>query len=276
MKFYLLVLLFLFWAAGAAPAQDLYNYENSAAFADHLSRTKQFSLAVAEYERVLFLHPTTDSLRQRLLWAYQKAGNTSYGTKRAEDLYPQPNQMPAGVARTYVQMLLREKAFGKADAFLQSSLHLPPDDRLLFSGTSQALRHNWFEAKSHFRQVSPGQRPVVADYQRVVAEALAVRPKSPALAATLSTLLPGAGKVYTRDWKDGLISFVMVGTSAWQAYRGFNQSGSGSTRGWIFTSVTLGFYAGNIFGSHKSARVYNQRLNQKNQEKIESIFYADF
>ena len=264
------------WSHCFCVAQDLYDYKSSAAFADHLNETKQFSLAVAEYERLIFLNPTADTLQQKLLLAYQKAGNNAFGLKRAENLYLQPTQMPAGVARIYAGMLLKEKSFGKADTFLLSSQFLPDDDRFLFLGTSQALSNNWLEAIKYYSQVSPSRKPRVSTYQQIAARALVQRRKSPVVAACLSALIPGAGKVYTKDWKDGLIAFFMVSTSAWQAQRAFKQSGSDSVRGWIFASVTTGFYIGNIFGSHKAAKVYNQRQNERNQKEFENIFFADF
>ena len=52
----------------------------------------------------------------------------------------------------------------------------------------------------------------------------------------------------------------MVGGTAFQAYRGFNNEGLSSTSGWIFTALSSGFYAGNIYGSAKSAQVYNQNF----------------
>lgn len=257
-------------------AQDLYDYKNSAAFANYLNQTKQFSLAIAEYERLIFLNPTADSLQQKLLLAYQKGGNTVTGLKRAENLYPQPKTMPAGIARIYTTLLLKEKAFSKADSFLLASLYLPNNDRFLLLGTSQALNSNWSGAVNYYNQISPSQKPVVTAYRQIALQAQVQPRKSPALAAGLSTLVPGAGKIYTKDWKDGLIALFMVSTSAWQAQRSFKRSGSDSVRGWIFASVTTGFYIGNIFGSYKAAKVYNQRQNLKNQKEIENILYADF
>lgn len=257
-------------------AQNLYNYENSAAFAAYLEQTQQFSLAAAEYERLIYLNPTADSLGYKLLFAYRKAGLNSVGLKRAESMYPKLKQMPADVARTYAGMLLEEKIFAQADTFLHLNNRLPAEDRFLFLGTSQALHSNWSEAQKFYSRVSPMQRPIVVQYQQVTLQALAQRRKSPALAAGLSALMPGAGKVYTRDWKDGLMALVLVGTSAWQAQRAFKQSGSDSVRGWIFASVSTGFYIGNIFGSFKAAKVYNQRQNEYHQKAIENIFSADF
>ena len=275
-KIFLICFVIVNWTRSTCIAQDLYDYKNSAAFADYLSATSQYSLAVAEYERLLFLNPTADTLQQKLLLAYRKSGNNTFGLKRAENLYPQPTQMPLGVARIYADMLLKEKAFSKADSFLLSSRNLPDDDRFLYLGTSQALNSNWSGAVKYYSQVNPGRKPIVSSYQQIAVRALVQPRKSPALAAGLSALLPGAGKVYTKDWKDGAIALFMVGTSAWQAQRAFKKSGSDSVRGWIFASVTTGFYIGNIFGSHKAAKSYNQRQNERNQKEIENIFYTDF
>ena len=86
--------------------------------------------------------------------------------------------------------------------------------------------------------------------------------KSPIKAAMLSALLPGMGKVYTRRYRDAIFAFIMTTVSSYQSYRGFDQKGSKSFIGWAYGGLGLGLYIGGIFGAHKSARIYNDKLEK--------------
>ena len=97
--------------------------------------------------------------------------------------------------------------------------------------------------------------------------------KSPFLAGAFSTIIPGSGKFYTGDWKDGIISLVMVSAIAYQAYRGFDRAGVSSVYGWIYGTIAAGFYLGNIYGSVKSAQRYNKRKAENLGKRIEESFY---
>jgi tetratricopeptide (TPR) repeat protein len=103
--------------------------------------------------------------------------------------------------------------------------------------------------------------------------------KKPTLAAFLSSILPGLGKVYTRRAYDGLYSVTILGTTGLLSYSGFRKDGVTSTKGCIFGLASGVFYLGNIYGSAISARVYNQRVEDEFWEMVSSrieILRRDF
>ena len=73
--------------------------------------------------------------------------------------------------------------------------------------------------------------------------------KSPWLAAGLSAVVPGLGRVYLGRWPDGLFSFLVVGLAGGFAAHGFSEDGRTSVRGWILGSTAALFYIGNVYGS---------------------------
>ena len=77
--------------------------------------------------------------------------------------------------------------------------------------------------------------------------------KSPKLAAALSVLIPGSGRIYAgRTW-DGFFGFLTFALSANLAYEHLN---SGHTiRGGLFSFATLAFYGGEILGAYKAAQM---------------------
>ncbi len=92
--------------------------------------------------------------------------------------------------------------------------------------------------------------------------------KSPVTAAILSALIPGAGKIYTRDYADGIVAFLTAGTLSYIAYSDFHARHN--FRGWLFTALASGFYAGNIYGSAASAQIFNVKIKFDFTEMLKS------
>lgn len=90
--------------------------------------------------------------------------------------------------------------------------------------------------------------------------------KSELLAGVLSTVVPGLGKIYTRNYGDGVTAFLLTGIFAYLAYDNFKHDHD--ARAWIFSALGVGFYAGNIYGSVASAQIFNARVNFEFSEGI--------
>lgn len=82
--------------------------------------------------------------------------------------------------------------------------------------------------------------------------------KSETKAALLSALLPGLGKIYTGQTSDGITSFIFNSVFGFLAYNNFKHNHN--FRGWLFSVLTAYFYAGNIYGSVASAKIYNTQI----------------
>jgi hypothetical protein len=133
----------------------------------------------------------------------------------------------------------------------------------------------WDSAKFNLAANSGSENSKIKNMENLINESLELKYKSPFLALSLSTLVPGSGKAYSGRWKDGLFSFIIVGTSVWQSYRGFNRNGVSSAYGWIFGSLAFGFYSANIFGSYNTAKHYNNSLRKKITDKVE-VYLSDY
>ncbi|MCX6170417.1 MAG: hypothetical protein NTX65_13810 [Ignavibacteriales bacterium] len=94
--------------------------------------------------------------------------------------------------------------------------------------------------------------------------------KSPTTATILSTLLPGAGKIYTGEIGDGITALVTTALSAYLAYTNFKAEHQ--FRGWLFTGLTAFFYGGNIYGSAASAQIYNARIRFDFDKEVRFYF----
>lgn len=96
--------------------------------------------------------------------------------------------------------------------------------------------------------------------------------KSPWLAAGLSAVVPGLGRVYTGRWQDGLVSFLLVGIPSALAAQGFHEDGEASVRGWILASTAALFYAGNVYGSAVGAIVQRRDAEAALEAKVDDDY----
>ena len=78
--------------------------------------------------------------------------------------------------------------------------------------------------------------------------------KSPVLAAGLSTIMPGTGRMYAGRFLDGLMGLWMVLLPGTAAY-GSLKDGK-SIKGNFFAGITLIFYLGEIYGAYRTAKYY--------------------
>lgn len=231
-------------------------------FAAYLLQTAQYDLATLEYERLLFHHPQNDSLAYQLLTTYRLKGQNQKAIHFASI---RQQQIAEPSMRWAFQKEKAHNAVLLKDAILLQSLSKESSEMANTESEKYLARQLLFGTS-----MVQGS-PAIPRYQdQIPLDGMLLqlyndwenRPqKSPALAATLSAILPGSGKVYAGAWKDGLVSALFVGANAFTAYRGFQNQGFRSPYVWIFGSLTTGFYLGNIFGAHKQAKKYNHQVN---------------
>ena len=94
------------------------------------------------------------------------------------------------------------------------------------------------------------------------------RKKSPFLAATLSAIIPGLGKIYAGKKKEGIGAFIPIIASGLIALEGYNKGGLKDARFLIFGTAFTTFYIGNIWGSSLAVKISESEFNNKNESKI--------
>ena len=147
------------------------------------------------------------------------------------------------------------------EAELTAASFLPQEVHVLLQESNCILR---------FEKTSTCYAPLNQEW---VAKKKALQFKSPAKAALLSVILPGAGKAYCGLKRDAVRSFLMVALTSLQAYRGFSERGTKSIYGWFSAGFAVSFYSGSIYGSAKSAKKYNQqKKNAFTQEYLNHYF----
>jgi hypothetical protein len=262
-----IAILLLISSSLLAQEVDLFNEKSTAEFAQYLFQSNQYKFAAEEYGRLSFMFPTREDYQLGLLKSYRFANDFSGGIKAFEYLNTPTLEVKKEFARlnilsdnkaninTLINGLDEESDFrNNLDLTLRLisiSDHLPTLEGIRVEKLDQGLLNLYNETSK-------------------------LKHKSPFLAGTMSMLIPGTGKVYSGRWKDGLISLIFVGTSAFQAYRGFEKKGVESVYGWIMGGFSLGFYLGNIYGSSKAAKLYNSGQRSIYVEKVTHYYIDNF
>ena len=273
-KFLIIIFLTLTPLSFVAAEESIEYYapENVRKFADFLYEQGDYLRAAGEYERYLFYQPQeSEQIRYRIALCYRFAGQTEQAIQNFQMLL---RMHPEGrfVSRVYYQMgatYFLTDQFQQTAQFLQETLPRITDtpqhaeaEQLL--GLSYLMQKQWSEAGEIFKTlqesevVSISQKAMV--YHNYAKTGARLPTRSPILAGILSTIVPGAGRLYTGRLGDAFTSLFLVGITGWQAYDGFQRDGLSSVKGWMLGTISGIFYVGNIYGSIISARVYNRHI----------------
>lgn len=175
---YLLAVIVLPLFALTGYSQNLYDFDNSAAFASYLRQTNQFNLAIPEYERLVYMKPGNLSLEKDLLTVYWEAELWETGINRALNLYPNENTMPSELAFEYLALLFKNKQFNEAKSFSENNTNLQAQERYFYSGTSDALRYEWKSAYESYSLLENNNFQSAQKYMAISKQALDEKEKA--------------------------------------------------------------------------------------------------
>lgn len=257
----LLVLLMCFAITIQAKAQDIFDKSHATEFANYLFREGQYKLAAIEYERIYFLDPKDSSNYSNILLAWRYSGETAASYAFGESHFKSFYATNKTVAK---EQVFNKMLLGQND--IKSFLDISPlssYDKNTYYLSSLLIQERFNEAHDFALTTTTINKSIVLLSQ----EADELHYKSPFIAAAMSTVLPGSGKVYAGYWKDGLMSLIFTSLTAFQAYRGFKRKGTQSALGWIYGAIGTGFYIGNIYGSFHTAKRKNKAQKHTIVEK---------
>ncbi len=266
----------------AAPSVDA---ETASAYANWLLRHDDPYNALTWYRLGLFLDPDradAADLRFRIGLAYELGSRW----QAAEVAYGQVAD-PQLEARSAYRAALALRSSGNlaaVDQQLAAMSQFYPDtewaERAVYArGLVHLHAHDLQTARVRFAEVPvEGNRWGIAASNLVVALEEPLPSRSPVLAAGLSTLIPGMGKVYAGQGRDGLMSFVVNGVLGLWSYT-LVQQGLEQDRAWqvgmgAAVGTTFAFaYSANIVGSWRAAgRFSDQKARDRAAELLGQLY----
>jgi hypothetical protein len=249
---------------------DLFSASNTYKFANYLENSGRYKDAAFELERITLLFPEVDSIQASLLRNYRLANLELQGIQyfKTHPLYKSAS------CKEFSNSLLKAGQFLEHHDFVLNANCFNDNKKNLLLSFEYAFQNKWDDALTSIEMLDENNETDLVVLKSEYQKAKQTKMKKPLVAGLLSAAIPGLGKVYTKDWKDAIFSLVFVGTTGFQAYRGFSLKGKNSVRGWIFSGLCLGLYTGNIYGAAYSAKRYNQRKLQSIRAKIEELAYT--
>ncbi len=249
----------------SAQDQTAGNNQKEIAFADYLFNTRQYEFAAQEYLKLVHQQPGNTRLKKRVLESFRLQNDLESGMHFSGIFFQpdKPSTLSFYPEIVKIRMLAEKPILSDPLMIDSTSFKLKYYESLLLD---HMLSLEWEDVHKKAGKIES------SDLYRLTRNTPEDNYLSPFLAASLSAVLPGAGKFYTGRWIDGVSSLLFVGLTGFQAYRGFNRSGTNSVYGWIMGGLSFGFYFGNIYGSQKSARDHNQNLNENYKEKVVNFY----
>ena len=236
-------------------------------FAEYLYNTNQFEFAAREFERCVFLKPEDSISSLYLLKVYRKLAEYDKATKLVNS-----NKMiesDESIGSEYFKLLIQANRFKDAELLISEKDYLKDKPNLKLS--TILLQKDW---KYGSKFCEENQSKINKSLSDIVKRNSQFKRKSPFLAGLFSTILPGAGKVYSGRWQDGLISFVMTGTSGFVAVRGFSRNSSNALP-WVMGTFFVAYYTGNIYGSVQAANKFNKSKEDEWTNQVRDFVLHD-
>jgi len=258
------LLLFLFVFCNTPFAQNVFvdsTYlklpSNILRFADYLFCEKDYLRAIDEYNRYLD-KIDNDTVQFKIGLAYLNMDQYSNAELSFKQLIDKPffgNSALQQIAKTY----FLSKDFSRLENFYQNiRSELKRDDEQI-------------RCIYHFSKLYGDEIPVNKDeflesfpvrighqIQNLYLQKIEMPYRSPGVAAVLSAIIPGAGKIYSAEYTDGVTSLLVTGMLSFLSYDNFKADHK--FRGWLFGGLAAYFYAGNIYGSAAAAQIYNAKV----------------
>lgn len=272
--FLLFLLLVVSW--NLSKSQNLFNAENSRKFAGYLFRTQQYDLAAREYERILSINRNDTIAFTNLIKAYRLGNSCQLSFKNLEILNVSNFFKNEALAAEYLKLTLSCNNYNQSGNFFEALSELALHEQKFY----QLGRFVFEERTDSVILFTNRNRDLLSEnYSAIYSNVQNItnfKRKKPGLAAVMSTIIPGSGKAYVGYWGDAIMSLVFVSTNAWLSYKGFNKKGVKSANGWIFGSISMGFYLGNIWGSGRAAKTYNRIEYENLYNDAKNSYYNHF
>ena len=275
MKRFIFITCCILFASTSVFCQNIYDKDHSLEYANYLYSKGDYKESVEEYERILTMVPDSFFIQERLILSYLNAKDYEPCEKRISDLFGNNSkQYPAPIMNIYIQLLITLDKYDLCAQAIKNNSAITNSEITEYRTAVYILREQYEEAAmviDSVRNVSVSLSPKMLLLSQCLQKALDIDYKHPGLAATMSVVIPGTGKAYSDDLKNGIRSFSIIGLYAWQSYRGFRFNGIKSFYGWAFGALATGFYGANIYGSYASAKRSNHYYLSEIRKDVKGI-----
>lgn len=275
---FLICILFVIPAQNRAYQEERPDEDKQMALADHFMKIGEYSQAIIEYRRFLYLYPQSqrrEEVHFKIAEAYYTSGQYEAAIsflKMTVQEFPEGNF----IMEFYILMgrslmgLKRLKEAREIFYFVigsTSSWFLKYRARS-FLAECYVMEERWKEA-IEVMEATELDSPFRAEAERYASHLKAIDSipyRSPKVAGILSAVLPGAGHLYCGRPMDALTAFIANSTLIAGAVEAFQKDQKGL--GLVLSAIELVLYGGTIFSAVTSAHKFNRNEKGKYLDMI--------
>lgn len=251
----LLILQILFASITICQSNELLTNENRLKFGDYLLRQKDYLRAMFEYQNIL-QNVKNDTVKFKLAFCLDKMKRYQEASDNYKGLIFNSNLEELAKVYFLRNKFLSDENYQQiVSNRIYSTEKYQTESNRLYNISFLLNKNKLPEINDYLENFDKQDREIISDFysRRVNPET-----KDPLTAGILSAIIPGAGKIYTKEYTDGITAFLLTGILTYLAVDNLDKDRD--TRGWIFAGLGAYFYAGNIYGSVASAQIFNARI----------------
>lgn len=269
--------------------KDYFRPENIIRFAERLFEEGDYLRAAGEFERYLYsfnsFPENSDLILFKIGICYKKSKEYLKSIiffKKLIDLFPQSCFLSDAlyeIAHNYFMIGDYKSSIMVCDYYAPN---IKSGEKKLKIKQLKILNYiyqkKWYDAQKELdvlkKEFWPNFSYLFFDEAIRKGENLPIKNKN--IAGIMSSVIPGLGKIYANRKIDGVISFFTVLSTGWLSYEAFKKEGNKSIRGWIYGTMSVFFYLGNIYGSIAAVNIYNKEIEGKYFKQLEVTLNVSF
>ncbi len=246
------------------PAKKTAVDSQSLRFADYLYKEGDYPRALGEYKRMRFLYPEYRDYAEFMEGeVYLKLQDYDNGY-RAFDRIEKRNPSLSDLCRYEKARALFYKGDYKDSRDILSSLK---EEELSYK--ARILKGWSLFREKRFKQGAEVFKEIKGFESLTSYNGSNISKRSRLLSTLLSSIIPGAGQVYSGRAGDGFYSFLVIGGCGALAYHYYQRKED--LKFYLFSILGGIFWAGSIYGANLAARDYNRLKEREYLEEIEKI-----
>jgi TM2 domain-containing membrane protein YozV len=244
--------------ADSTKGTNLFSPQHILAFADFLFCQKDYLRAITEYEDYLKTNKN-DSVKFKIALSFLNMGkNVEAENRFSELLIDTELAVPSQLEIT--KSVFQRKDFSYLESYYKESgingIPVKGNIKSLYYFSLLYQETKLPEEKEFINTFPNSTRLSIKEFYMKKED---LPHKSPLLASVFSAIIPGAGKIYTGEYSDGITATILTGLLTFLSYDNFRYNHK--FRGWLWGGIAAFFYAGNIYGSAASAQIFNAKIN---------------
>ena len=275
-------ILLLYLAGMAQPVAAAERADLLWDFAGHLYQEQDFYRALSEYQRFLFLFPTDSRVPEAELQigrCYRQDGKFQKAFRHLIRLHNRRAEEPAGREALLEMVAIREEQgrYPEAIYWAKQFIERYPDYAEI---DAVYVRLAWLQIDSGkyeeaittlgLLQSESTQYPRARSLRQALEQRPETGKKSPAVAGTLSAVLPGSGHLYAGRPGQAASSFLLNALFIAGAVVAFQNDSP--VLGGILIFFELGWYQGGIRSAVQAARQENEKQERKYRRELKQRY----